>query len=73
MRKLLSPITDEQELSRLQDVYYKITISRLDQQRLFAYYRDQIPGLGDGEIFLMLITAHPDFEKPNENGEVKTF
>ena len=73
MRKPLPSISDEQELINLQDAYYKNTISRLDQQRLFAYHRDQIPGMGNGEIFLMLLAAHPDYEKPDENGEVKTF
>ena len=72
MQKLLRPVTDEQELISLQNAYYKNTISRQDQQRLFACHREQFPGMGDGEISLMLIAAHPDYEKPDENGEVKT-
>ena len=72
MKKPLSPKIDDQELARLHDAFFKNKISRREEQRLFAYHREQIPGMGDDEISLMLITSYPDYEKPDENGEVKT-
>ncbi len=68
----LNPLSDEQELTQLQDGFYKNKISRKDRERLFGYYRQQLPGIEDGEIALMLLSSHPDYGKPDENGEIRT-
>lgn len=71
MRKPLSPITNEQELVILQDSFFKNRISRKDMERLFEYYRQQLPSVKDTEISLMLLTSHPDYGKADEHGEIR--
>lgn len=72
MPESLSPLSDEQELTQLQDDFFKNKISRKDRERLFGYYRQQLTGMADAEIALMLLTSHPDYGKPDEHGEIPT-
>lgn len=72
MPESLNPISDEQELTQLQDSFFKNKISRKNRERLFRYYRELLPGIEDDEISLMLLSSHPDYGKPDEHGEVRT-
>lgn len=72
MPESLNPIRNEKELTQLQDGFFKNKISRQNRERLFEYYRQQLPGMEDAEITLMLLSSHPDYGKPDENGEIRT-
>ena len=72
MPESLNPISNEKELTQLQDAFYKNKISRQKRERLFGYYRELLPGIKDAEISLMLLTSHPDYGKADEHGEIRT-
>lgn len=63
----------DEEFKKLTDLLFSGTISSKEEERLFAFIRDQwsIPGLTDNQISNILITGHDRYGKPGEDGEVR--
>lgn len=62
-----SIIEDNAELDKLCDKFFYGKISNRDKKRLYDHFYAKW-GVKRDQAALIILTTHPDYEKPDENG-----